>query len=202
MTTLNLQVTASLDDCIKYYNVSWLFFVDNAYVLVGGYSAAAYEYGSAMRFLNVTIPKNSTITAAYLTATARDGASFNQAAQWYSHVQVQDDDDPAAFSDITDFNARSWYATKVDWNGAAAWTDDTEYNSPSLTALIQYIVNLAGWASGQAMVLAWHDWDNESAHSNNVRACYSYDGSATKCVKLHIEYTPPVLGRSYGMIIG
>jgi hypothetical protein len=192
MATLDLQVAASADDCNKYYAAGWQFYLalGQSSLYVGGYDATYYQFGCGLRFLNVTIPQGATITAAYLTVTAWDAGGGNLAAQWYSKIRGQAADNAAIFSTLADFDARDWVvATPVAWSGNTAWTDDIEYQSPEIKTLIQAIVNRAGWTSGNALALSWDDFDNQSAHSLNRRCVWEYDGSTTKAVKLHIEYT-------------
>jgi hypothetical protein len=192
MPTLDLQVGASANDCNKYYAAGWQFYLalGQSCLYVGGYDASYYQFGCGLRFTNVTIPQGATITTAYLIVTAWDEWGGNGAAQWYSKIRGQAADNAAAFNTLADFNARDWAAaTPLAWSGNTAWTDNQEYQSPEIKTLIQAIVNRAGWTSGNALALSWDDFDNQSAHSLNRRCVWEYDGSTTKAVKLHIEYT-------------
>jgi hypothetical protein len=192
MPTLDLPVGASADDCNKYYCNGWQFSTNlgQSSLYAGAYSASYYQFGCGLRFTNVTIPQGATITTAYLIVTCNTAYGGNGAAQWYSKIRGQAADDAAAFSTLADFDARNWAAaTPVAWSGNTAWTNNTEYQSPEIKTLIQAIVNRTGWSSGNALALSWDDFDDQSAHSLNRRCVWEYDGSSTKAVKLHVEYT-------------
>ena len=188
MPTLDLQVGASSDDCLKYFQSgSPQFNLVASQDTAGYYNATYSKYGCGMRFLNVTIPQGATITAAYLT--------FNCQAVWSgtvvrTRVKGEAIDNAATFSTLADFDARTRTSASVDWDAIAAWAVDTNYNSIDIKTIIQEIVNRAGWASGNALVLFWDDFDDRSDHNANaIRAGKDYDISPTYAPKLHIEYS-------------
>jgi hypothetical protein len=200
--TLDLIVGASAGDMRVYWNGSaWA--TDGIAITssdVGCYSAAGFKFGGGYRFLNVTIPNTGTITTSYLTYTAVTSLSNTVV----NSVIIGDDEDNAAvFSTLANYQARRGtivagannnYITtaSVTWNGIPAWTANTAYNSPEIKTIIQEIVSRGGWVSGNAMVLFWDDHAGSSTAVNNTyRDVYTYDGSTTKCAKLHIEYTLP-----------
>ena len=201
MVQLDRQVAASADDCRAIWDGSnWVFGTDYTQISVGYWGSNSYKQGGGMRFTNITVPKGSTITSAYLTFTARASRS---ATTVNSKIHGEDADNPGQFSDLADYEGRTRTTAVVNWDDIAAWTLDSEYNSPDISSIIQEIIDRAGWASGNAMVIFWDDHDDRSTHSaERVRAGYAYDESATKCAKLHIEYTPPGGARSFGYIIG
>lgn len=185
MPTLNLQVNQNTDDCQRWKEND--YFDHNGVVPFGYYSAATKAFGGAVRFRNVTIPKNATITAAYLTFTA---LSINGLTTVNARIQAQDADNPSTFSDQADFDARSW-GSAIDWDDVGAWASLSEYNSPSLISIVQTLVNRTNWASGQAMVFAIQDWDKRSTQTDNTyRVSYGHNTDPTRAAKLHIEYTP------------
>jgi hypothetical protein len=186
MATLNLQVSQSSDDTARHKSSDYW---NTAHIAVtAGYYSSTYKgMGGAMRFQNVTIPPGSTITSAYLTLRAYD--TLNNTVV-NSYLKGQNNSNPATFSTQADFDARTWLSTVVNWDSIPAWTNNTDYQSPDISSIIQAIINLSGWASGNALVLAWEDWELRSTQANNTyRDAYSYDGSSTYAPKLHIEYT-------------
>jgi hypothetical protein len=201
--TLDRQVAASADDCkVAWDGSAWaldLTFVNN---VVGYTSSTNYKMGCGMRFLNIPIPKGSTINSAKLTLTCRLSRS-NTIVN--SKLRGEDADNAAAFSDYADYSGRPRTTNQVTWNNIPAWTAETEYDSPDITSIIQEIIDRAGWASGNALVIFWDDHDDISTHVDNThRHAYSYDSSPAKAPNLHIEYTPPAAGgaRSHGYIMG
>jgi hypothetical protein len=168
----------------------------------GYVSSTAYKRGCGLCFTNITIPKGSTITTAYLTFTCRNAKS---ATVVNSKIRGEDADDAGQFSDLTDYWARPRTSAEVNWDNIPAWTDETEYNSPDIKTVIQEIIDRSGWSSGNNIVIFWDDHDDRSTHSDEVtREAWSYDGTSSKAPKLHIEYTEPAAGaaRSYCYIMG
>ena len=192
MATLNLQVAASADDTFqyKYYGGGTYFSIVYGENTIGNYSADYYKAGFGARFLNVTIPKGATITAASLIITSRYAAS---GATCNARVSAEDVDDAAAFSTEADFNTRfnTHTTARIDWDAIAAWSVDEEgadTTSPDIKTVIQEIVDRAGWVSGNDIVIFCEDFDARSSNGA-LRNGYSYDLSTSKAPKLHVEYT-------------
>jgi len=201
MAELDRQVGASEDDITVRWDdgaSSWIANLTAGEARVG-YAAANYQkFGGGKRFTNITIPKGSTITAAYLTIRC---ASSESDTVCKSIIQGEDVDDAAQFSDLADYQGRTRTTALVYWDSIPAWTADTDYDSPEIKTIIQEIIDREGWASGQDIVIFWDDHDGRS-DSGAYRRGYSYDGSSTYAPKLHIEYTPPTARRSHGYVIG
>ena len=110
-------------------------------------------------------------------------------------LSAQDADNPGNFSADTHstFDVR-WDArttARVDWDDAGSWVTDAEYNSPDIKTVIQEIVNRIGWASGNAIVIFWNDFEGRSVSGGqDWRGGYPYNISNSKAVKLVIVYTP------------
>jgi hypothetical protein len=190
MATLDLQIQASADDGRKYWTgAAWTWATNSAYQNVGYFQAAIYKIGGGMRFQSVTIPKNSYITSAYFTVRANDSPA---GANCKTYIHGEDVDDAAAFSDLANFDGRDRTTAGVPWDNIESFSAENDYNSPDIKTVIQEIVNRSGWASGNALVIFWDDFDDRSTHaSENYRSSHSYDGSTTYAPKLHIEYEPP-----------
>ncbi len=200
-TILDLQVGAETDDCVVHWNgAAWVFDLASAAIRVGYASATILKIGSGMRFLNVTIPNNATIITAYLTPTAKNDDAHIVVN---SIIHGEDADNAVTFDDYADYAGRDRTAASVNWNAIDAWTAETEYDSPEIKTIIQEIVDRGSWASGNAMVIFWDDHDDNTDHDDDhTRRGYGHALSDTKCAKLHIEYTVPAVGRSFGFIIG
>jgi len=202
MATLNRQVAASADDCRVQWNGSaWSCQLTATRNSAGYNTSTNYKQGNGLRFTNITIPKGATITVTYLTFTSAANRS-NTIVK--SKIRGEDADNAAAFSDYADYDSRPRTTAVVNWDDIPAWTVDVECDSPDFTSVIQEIIDRAGWASGNALVIFWDDHDNRSTNSNYTnRHAYSYDDTPAKAPKLHIEYTPAAAGgRSHGYILG
>uniref|UniRef100_A0A6M3JX91 Putative tail protein n=1 Tax=viral metagenome TaxID=1070528 RepID=A0A6M3JX91_9ZZZZ len=188
------QVGASTDDAYRKLTPSAWSLVENIYAGSAG-TGSDYQYGSGMRFTDVGIPKGTTITSAYLTFRA---AISNSSANCNTRISAEDVDNPATFADSSATFDTRWAArttARVDWDGIAAWTLNTDYNSPEIKTVIQEIVDRTLWWGGNAIVIFWEDFEDRSPHiADNRRRAYSWDGSATYAPKLVVTYTVPALG--------
>lgn len=188
MPSLDVDVAVSFDDCRKYWSGSWwLFGRTKTYVCAGYNSATFSKAGSGMRWLNITIPKGAIITVAYLRlhcSTSYAGTVVR------SKIRGELSPNPATFSDLTDFDGRPRTLTTMEWNGIPAWSLDTYYNSLEIKDIIQEIIDQDGWASGNALVLFWDDFDDLSDHNANCRRYGgAWDSTTRNPPRLHIEYT-------------
>jgi hypothetical protein len=67
-------------------------------------------------------------------------------------INGEDDAAPAIFSTYANFIGRTKTSAQVTWNGQA-WAGGTKVTSPNIKDIIQEIVDLGGWASGNDIVL-------------------------------------------------
>jgi hypothetical protein len=182
---LNLQVGASTDD-VRRYLVGDGWELSSAEFGAGYISGSIYKLGCGARFTGVTIPKGATINTAYLTLRARANRTSTTVN---TRISAEKADNPDTFADDkAAFDSRFANHTdaRIDWDNIPAWTAGTDYNSPEIKTVIQEIVNRAGWASGNALVIFWEDFDARSTYNRVAR---SYDDDPTYAPKLHIEYT-------------
>jgi len=111
-------------------------------------------------------------------------------------LSAEDVDDAPTFADDADaFDDRyaNHTTAMVNWDDIGSWTAESEYDSPDISSVIQEIVNRAGWASGNDLVLFWEDFDGRSSKALNVwRSAHSYDGDTTKAPLLTIDYKAAV----------
>ena len=206
MATLNLQVGANADDiCVYWTGSAWVIesgFFGN--LTAGFYGTSWAKIGSGIRFQNVTIPPGSTITQALLTLTS--AANVNGGTLSKCIIRGDKEANCAAFSTLADYQARRGTVVGGADNSKltsasvgpitmqAQTTDATlgPIQTQELKAIIQEIINLSGWASGNALALFWDDHDDNSSHiSNYRRSVYQYESSASKAAKLAITYTLP-----------
>ena len=196
MAEITRQVSAGSDDCFRGLDPdSWSLIALNHVVGAPYLTSRLKKRGGGLRFTNVTIPKGASITKANLIVTAY--ASYSDTTV-NSRISAEKEDNPATFAnDKAAFDTR-WAnrsTARVDWDGIPAFTTDTEYTSPDIKTVIQEIVNRAGWASGNALVIFWEDFEDRSVYSgsdNTRRDSYQYEGSTTKAAKLVIEYATVV----------
>ena len=137
-----------------------------------------------LRFVGVTIPRNSTITNAYIEFTCKESTDKDPWVDIYG----EDVGDAPPFTGednhIVNRMAANKTSEKVEWYNIPAWTLNNTYRTPSLKMIIQEIIANPDWSSGNAMVIFLDG-------STNDNKAYSHDNTPSKAPLLHIEYTPP-----------
>jgi hypothetical protein len=192
------QVSANTDDCWVYdlggvpHGGNWDgIFLAGDYIISGGAVSDATQLwlGCGMRFLNVTILKDSTIDSAFLKITSYDNKVNNTVN---TRIDGEDVGDAATFSTVGNYNGRIRTTANVDWDAIPAHTKDVEYTSPNIKTVPQEIVNRGDWGSGNDMVIFWEDHGSDTGSGIN-RQPYSFE-SGQPAAKLEITYTAPVVG--------
>lgn len=129
-----------------------------------GKTSAAVRSGSAIRFTSLAVPAKAPIAKAVmvLDATASDSNP-------YVNVKIQGESNvsPATFSDYTDWAGRTRTTAYVLWYNVPAFSNATLVTTVDISAIVQEIVNLAGWASGNDLVIFIDD-DNSRIFANNA----------------------------------
>lgn len=140
------------------------------------------EYSAGCRFTGVAVAQGATIASATFSMKAQ--ATYNAAPNTVSLlVSAQAADNPSGFTTATNqFTTTTrprTTAVSAAWNVNSV-TGGTRY-SIDITAVIQEIVNRAGWVSGNAIVILidtnttttsgeWQDfyaWDDTTDRTNN-----------------------------------
>jgi hypothetical protein len=139
-----------------------------------------------MRFATLGIPTGASITAAYITLRfethpTTDPPTGDSVGAWWAH----DADDPAAFTSITDWNNRVKTTNTVGWTLDNVWANDTAQQTPSLTAIIQELVDSFGGI--EACILFWEP--STTPADGDEWQFEAFDGAGTNQAVLHVEYT-------------
>lgn len=136
-----------------------------------------------IRFKNIPIAKNTTITSAKITFTADGG--FNGATSLALSGELNGD--ASAFSSAANniTGAGRPKTGTVAWTTGStpaltAWTDDLTYETPNLATIIQAIVNQGDWAAGNDLALF--------VSGTGKRRAESYNGDSARAPVLTIEY--------------
>ena len=146
MTTLSVSVSQLSDDCLRWdasgFATTSAIYMDAPLSVSGS---------SGMRFQNITVPQASVVNsgtfltiAGYITATPSTSATV---------LKGQDSDTTTTFTNASDFDARPRTVESVSWTLADPWTAGVAYDSPSIAAIVQAIVDRAGWVSGNSLVI-------------------------------------------------
>ncbi|WP_319525032.1 PilC/PilY family type IV pilus protein [uncultured Desulfosarcina sp.] len=168
--TISIPVSRIEDDAEEYTSSGSNTYYSNSDLDLGNYNLSnptdplVYDTGSSpsrvgLRF-SVNIPKNATITNAYIEFEANATSSYTSGLYTYGtppgetdFVIVAENTDDAQIYDTSANNIadRSYYSTSVAWDDEEHWTAGTKYQTPNLAALIQTIVNRAGWTAGSSI---------------------------------------------------
>lgn len=162
------------DDCYTYGTTMRLTY-DYIYMDYPGYNMHAYA-----RFTSIPIPPGATIVKAYIDLLS------HQSAVGASSLRIQGikELDTATFSTQADADGRSVTTALVNWTtgtwAAGLWCGGS--NDPQdIKAIIQEIIDQAGWASGNALAIKIINTAQVVA-----RAARSREGGNSP--HLHIEY--------------
>jgi len=133
-----------------------------------------------IRFNTLTIPKNSTITKAYIEfhVDEKDNRST------YLVIQGEAHDDPPNFSSSNNnISQRNRTTQSKNWNPKNWNHVGHKKKTPELKNIVQEVIDRGGWNTGNAIVFI--------ITGTGKRVAESYEGSSNKAPLLHIEYTPP-----------
>ena len=181
------QISLNSDIGRKWYDSAWQFGLGglgNNWV-AGSASVTSYGHGGGGRFPILFIPAGSTIVSAKVKFYGLNSPNTVIKSRFAGELNAT----PITFSDLTDYDARSRTTASIDWDAISAWTPDTWYESPELLSVVQEIVDLGGWATGQPLVIFWDDHDDRSdvAAQRKVQTYIPNDYAPM----LTVRYTPP-----------
>jgi hypothetical protein len=135
-----------------------------------------------MRFNGITIPPGATIASAWIQFTTDTTGSIATSLT----IQGQDANSAATFtSAASSISTRPRTAASVSWS-PAPWTVVGEAASnqrtPDLAAIVQQIVNRAGWASGNSLAII--------VTGTGKRTAVAHNASPAAAPLLHVTYNP------------
>ena len=138
-----------------------------------------------LRFDNITIPSNATISNAYIQFTA-DG---NSSGSMSMTIEGEDVANSLAFlSGTSNISNRATTSSNVAWSSIPSWVDGASginQKTPDLSLLVSEIMTSNGWQSGNPITFII----NGTGSSAALRKAYSFDGNSSKSAELIIEYT-------------
>lgn len=153
---------------------------------------------TGFRFSAVDVPKNASISVAYLEFTA-DGPDSGDV-----NVEIAGDmsnsNAPAKYTSSNgpkDRNATKSTA-RVDWVGIPQTSNNQVFQSPDITEIVQEIVNDANWnpATTQPMAFLIDRDDKAGDNTRNGRDTFDYSKNTSKSADLVVEYCAPTQDKS------
>ncbi len=139
-----------------------------------------------LRFRSVAIPKNAIITNAYIQFTADESNSANAELE----IALHNSANSSAFSGTNDVSERSTFSSKVIWN-PDSWSSNengSAQRSPDLKNMVQNLVNLSSWNSGNNLSFIIKGKGNSLTSTSAKRVADSYEGGSSKAARLVVEY--------------
>jgi hypothetical protein len=176
VTAVNVRVAASADDAEE--APSGTVSLTSSDLELVSDKGAIQTVG--MRFANVPIPPRATIVTAYVQFQVDEPTTVATTVQIRGQASAQ----ALVFTTaLRNVSTRPRTAAAVSWSlppwpviGAAGM----EQQTPSLTSVVQEIVDQAGWASGNALALI--------VTGTGERVAESHNGAAQAAALLHVEY--------------
>lgn len=153
--------------------------IDTGHIQVTmGKDGAGDSWDGGFRFREVIIPAGARILSAYI-----EGVSYSTEVNDDCNLIIYGERDvnPALFTTYADFHGRERTIASIAWHQVSHWTAGTLYRTPDLTPIIQEIVDLAHWSSGNELVLFIQDLNSTT---NTLRRYVSWD---------NLDYDPSVL---------
>lgn len=171
MPTVSYGITNTADDVTDYTSIGAGVDTNNT---SNGLVFGAYSIPIGLRFLLVSVPQGATISAA--TLTLKKNASQPYIAT--SHGSIKG---------VASDSAPAWATTRpalASLTAQSVTVVDSATVAYDVAAIVQAIVNRAGWASGNAMAFA-----GDTTGANGAIAWVDYSVSSTDCAQLSITYT-------------
>jgi len=136
-----------------------------------------------VRFVDVAVPKGANITNAYIEFVCDE----LDEGTLFASLLIEGEPNPNPPTFTSDIIGRPRTTANAVWE-PVDWTTVGQVDQTSdISAIIQEIVNLDGWASGNALVLIISD--NPDNPSVGSRCAEAVDGSAMQAPLLHIEFS-------------
>lgn len=139
-----------------------------------------------LRFRNVKLPKNATITNAYIQFTADESNDDNTDLE----ISLHNSGNSPVFSDDNNVSSRVTFPSKVTWQ-PKAWSSGQTANAqktPNLKDMVQSLVNRPDWVSGNSASFIIKGRGTSLDNPSAKRVADSYEGGTNKAPRLIVSY--------------
>jgi hypothetical protein len=146
-------------------------------------------FSFAIRFRNVPVESGETIVSARIQLHA-SFTSTTESPQ--TKIYAEKDNAPALITSYSDYFSRPLTTESVTWNIPSTIAGES-YNTPDISSVIQEVVDLPGWSSGDDINILFHGvepprgggrifWDYDNADKPKLTLTYSDEkGSEKTC---------------------
>ena len=139
-----------------------------------------------LRFQSINLPKNATVTSAYLQFTADESNSTATELE----IALHDSGNSPVFTNSNNVSGRPLFSNKVTWN-PSSWSSGqsgTGQRSPDLKNMVQQLANKSTWNPGNSLSFIIRGKGNSLTNTSAKRVADSYEGGAANAPKLIINY--------------
>lgn len=151
-----------------------------------------HENGTAqligLRFNSIAVPNGAIITSASIRFTADEADADSTNTSIFGELNAT----PLTFSGANNISGRTRTSAATPWDNIPTWSvvgeSDANQTTPDLTAVVQEIVDLGAWASGNSIAFILEGWGERTADS--------FNGSVANAPELTIDYTVTVPGEA------
>jgi len=178
---IGFPIVTGNDDTVQFTSggLNGAMWLTAPYIFLGFDTFNNEHNDEGLRFQNISIPQGSTINNAYIKYRAYGAGSGDTTVTF----RTEDIDDAPAFSAVSnDLTSRTFSPGSVNWT-LGAWNNGSYYQSPSLSTLVQPMIDRAGWNGGNSLLFI-----TQGTQSGTHRA-YSYDTSPDAAPELVIDFT-------------
>ncbi|RZS93362.1 InlB B-repeat-containing protein [Aquimarina brevivitae] len=139
-----------------------------------------------LRFQAINLPKNATITSAYLQFTADESHSTATELE----IAMHNSSNSPVFTNSNNVSGRAVFSNKVTWN-PSSWSSGqsgSEQRSPNLKNMVQQLANTASWNPGNSVSFIIRGKGASLSNTSAKRVADSYEGGAANAPRLIINY--------------
>lgn len=156
--TVESRITAEADDALEILVAGRRQVVGTVYattkdqLYLGGSTWGETLVG--LRFPAVAVPQGKTIKNAQIVFSGKEYNNSNAIKSLDVLIQAVDLDNPGSFQESSRYISDNFppkIDTSVKWEIGENWLTGESYTTPSLTEMVQGMVDRTGWASGNAM---------------------------------------------------
>ena len=178
LQSISVRINQSLDDVEESTANGAVSATSSDLELINDPGTSAGDQKVGLRFTNVTIPQGAYISSATIEFEVDETNSGATALT----IRAQESDNAPAFSTAA-FNVsnRTLTSAAVNWTPPAWDTLNAKQQTPDLTALVQAIVNRAGWTSGNSLLFV--------INGSGQRTAKAYDLAPATAPLLRIDYS-------------
>ncbi|HVX15956.1 MAG TPA: hypothetical protein VHC22_32530 [Pirellulales bacterium] len=177
--TVSASITADADDGYEAMSPSPVWVSVNSADLLGNDGGKSYACNPGWRFA-LSVPQGATVSSATLTL---DAISHNTGSTQTSNIWGTAADSSAAWSSSN----RPSQQTKTTHSTALSLASASGSQTINVTAIVQEIVNRAGWSSGNHISL--FGLPTNVAGSTEFADYHSYHGTPSDLATLSVTYT-------------